>query len=339
MSQPKTIFMTGASGYIGSVITEFAIPQGYKVRGLSRNETNDAKLRSLGAEPVRGDIQSLDVLREEARAADAVIHLVDVWLAHMNEPYEVVIDIDNKAVGAMCDGLAGSNKPFVLASGSAIVENAPEGKDTDETAPYSLDGINKRYKCEEYALGQAKRGIRVVSIRLALYVYGRGGSGVKRFMGMGLRAGSLFYVGDGARPTSSVHVDDAARLFLLAVEKGRAGEAYNCVNSTGASTSSKSNAKGEDEDEDEDGKTVTLKQLNEAMSKVLDIPVASKTFDEAVQIVGPIFAKFLSRGDSAVNAKAVGELGWETREAGAVREILEGSYVDVARRLKEGEGK
>ncbi|KAH8173490.1 NAD dependent epimerase/dehydratase family protein [Sarocladium implicatum] len=319
MSQPKTIFMTGAAGNIGSVITEFAIGQGFNVRGLSRSETNDAKLRSLGAIPVRGTITSLDLLTQESRTADAVIHLVDTWSQHMNESYDVVLKIDNEAVEAMCNGLEGSNKAFVFASGSALVEEATddEGRqiETDETARYETEGFNHRYRCEEFALKQVRRGVRVVGIRLAMYVYGRGRSGVALFMGMGYKAGSVSYVGDGALLASTVHVDDAARMFLLAMEKGRAGEAYNCVNSNSPS--------------------VTLRQLNEAMAQVLGIPVASKTFEEAVQVLGPGFAKFVSKGNKSLNRKAVKELGWEPREWGLVKEITEGSYVNVARKLKE----
>lgn len=140
MAAPKQqrIFVTGANGYIGSRITEFAIREGYVVHGLSRSASGIAKLRSLGAVPVSGNLSSLDVLRAEAAQADIVVHLADSWADDFSQPYENVIRIDGAAVDAMIEGLAESKsarKLFIGTSGTGIVEPDVNDGETDETAP------------------------------------------------------------------------------------------------------------------------------------------------------------------------------------------------------------
>ncbi|KAJ4865697.1 NAD dependent epimerase/dehydratase family domain-containing protein [Trichoderma breve] len=220
--QRKTIFITGASGYIGSKITELVIADGFIVRGLSRSEKNDDKLRAIGAEPVRGSIDSFDVLTVESANADIVIHLVDTWIAHFNEDYSAVVRDNNLAIDAIVKGIQGTMKPLIVASGSAIVKPDPEHNETDETSPLNIDGINRRYESEQYALDQESKGVRVYSIRLAPYVYGHGGSGIALFMQLALQRGTSVYVGDGLRRTSTVHVNDAAHLFLLVGDLAKA---------------------------------------------------------------------------------------------------------------------
>ncbi|KAF4779491.1 alcohol dehydrogenase [Colletotrichum scovillei] len=222
-SQPpqQRIFLTGASGYVGSVITELALKNGYQIHGLSRNKSSDSKLRSLGAVPIRGDLTSLDVIRHESKAADVVIHLATAYVFG-GEPYETFRPIDTAAVDAIADALAGTDKPLVVTSGTLCVAADPTGAETTETSPADPEPINTRILTELHSLDLAKRGVRVMSIRLAPYVYGRGGSGVAQFMGIAAQTGGVTIVNGGKKRTTNVHVDDAARLFLLAAEKGRA---------------------------------------------------------------------------------------------------------------------
>lgn len=310
MAQPR-IFMTGASGYLGSVITELAIAQGYTVHGLSRSETNDEKLVKLGAVPIRGDLQSLDVLRRESADAQVVIHLADVMTR--NPDYNEGLRIDAAAVDAICETLLGTDKRLLVTSGSLVAAADPKGGETTETSPRWKEPIVDRYKAEDHALSWSKKGIHVMSIRLAPYVYGRGGSGVRLFMKMAVANGQVIYIDDGEFKTSAVHVDDAARMYLLAAEKGGAGEVFNCTSST-------------------DG---TALQLAQAMGSILHIPVKSVKFDDALATYGQFLTRFLCAVNRASSAKAVKMLGWQPREKGILEEIKTGSYVSVAQELQQ----
>lgn len=177
----ERIFMTGASGYIGSVITEFAIADGYEVYGLSRSEKNDEKLKNLGAVPVRGDLTSVDVLRREAAAADIVIHLADPFNFDPAANYDDVIKIQAAVADAFADSMQGTGKALVMTSGTLMAAPSPNGAETDETAPVYENTIVPRYRVEQYDLTLAKKGIKVSTIRLPPYVYGRGGSGIRLF--------------------------------------------------------------------------------------------------------------------------------------------------------------
>lgn len=309
--QGKRIFMTGASGYIGSRITEFAIAQGYKVHGLSRSEANDEKLRKLGAVPVRGDLTTLDVLRRESAKADIVINLASAFTI-ASPSYESVMPIDNAALDAMADGLEGSGKPLVTTGGTLFVEPDPDGGETDESAPENQKMKNRRSENAKHALSLTKRGVCVTNVRLAPYVYGRGGSGVALFMKMAAQQGGLTTVDGGKQNVTTVHVDDAARLYLLVAEKGRSGEAYN--------------ASGENH--------LTTRELYEAMAAEINVPVRDISLEEAEKTMGPMVAAFLAGDGRASNAKARRELGWVPREVGVLEDIKHGSYQAVAEAIK-----
>lgn len=304
--------MTGASGYIGSVITEFAIAQGYEVHGLSRTQTNDAKLKEMGAMPVRGDLETLDVLRRESANAQVIIHLADAMTR--NPDYSAGLRIDAAAVDAICEVIQGTDKPLLVTSGSLVVEADPNGDKTTETSPLQKDPVNQRWKAEAHAISWAReKGVRVIAIRLAPYVYGRGGSGVRLIMQMHARNGEVTCIEDGSARTSIVHVDDAARMYLLAAEKASAGDIFNCTSST----------------------NVTALQLAEAMGSVLDLPVKLLKYDEAVAKFGPFFSRFLSAENRASSAKAVQTLGWEPREQWILDDIKSGSYQALAKNLRK----
>jgi nucleoside-diphosphate-sugar epimerase len=266
------IFMTGANGYIGSIITQFAISEGYEVYGLSRTEKSDAKLKSLGAVPVRGDLHALDFIRRESANAQVVIHLADPLAGNFAMDYEEVLRIGNAAVDAMAEPLQGTGKPLLVTSGTLVVAPATNGAETTEASPLSETPMNGRIRGEQHALSWVEKGVHVVAIRLAPYVYGRGGSGVRLFMRMAVRNGEVVCIDDGAAKTSVVHVDDAARLYLLAVRKAKAGDVFNATSST----------------------DVTARQLAEAMAFSLELPVRSVPFEDAKARFGEFFARFLS---------------------------------------------
>ncbi|KAI1456238.1 putative NAD dependent epimerase/dehydratase [Annulohypoxylon moriforme] len=319
MAAPKnqTIFMTGAHGYVGSSITRLALAAGYTVRGLSRTPTSDAKLLTLGAHPVRGDLTSLATLRSESAAADIVIHLADPFTYDLSNGYDHVVKAQAAVADAFAEGMSGSGKPLVMTSGTLMATPDPKGGETDETAAYPEKSILPRHLVEQHDLSLAERGIRVSSIRLAPYVYGHGGSGVKLFMKMAAAKGEVLVVDEGKAVTSTVHVDDAARLYLLAAEKAPAGSVYNATDAT----------------------DITNLQLAEAISDVMNIPIKHQTFAEASEKLGGFFANFLNARCRASSAKAKKELGWEIKEkVGILEDIRHGSYVATAKEILSNPG-
>ncbi|KAG6361416.1 hypothetical protein INS49_009643 [Diaporthe citri] len=320
MSQ-KRIFMTGATGYLGQVLTEFAIAEGYTVRGLSRAEANDAKLTMLGATPVRGDLETLDVLETESNQADIVMHLADALLSlGFDTPYDKVLAIDAAAVDAMITGLLESSNPetktLITTSGTMMARPDPDGGETAEDAPVMTESPITRYKAWDHAkAAAAKAGVRALCVRLAPFVYGRGGSGVRMFMEGAAAAGAATYVDGGSTRTTTVHVDDAARLYLLVAQKGRAGEAYNASAET----------------------HVTMKELQGAVGQTLGVPALDLSKEIALTKMPPFLVNFLVIENRGSNKKAVSELGWRPTEPGIVEDILKGSYVDVAKNLEKSE--
>ncbi|KAI5925565.1 hypothetical protein F4810DRAFT_659144 [Camillea tinctor] len=326
MATSKRIFMTGASGYIGLRIIAFALEEGYTVHGLSRSPSSDAKLTALGAVPVRGDLSSHDVLRRESAAADAVIHLADAWLDNINDirGYAAVVAIDGAAVDALAAGLAGTQKPFLVTSATSIVQPDPRGGETDEEGPARgpATAFNNRVACEGHALGLAAQGIQVCAVRLPPYVYGGGSSWTKMFMGVFAGLGEALYAGAGATCVTTVHVDDAARLYLLLLAKAntgvwKAGEVFNATARTDR----------------------TGRELVEAMAEALGVPARSVSFEELAEKGGETLAKFMTVEDRSNSAKAMRVLGWQPREIDILEDIKTGSYQAVAKELMEAAAK
>ena len=308
----QQLFITGASGYVGSVITEFAIGQGYQVHGLSRTQDSDTKLKNLGATPVRGDLTSLDVLRRESAKADAIIHLATAFELGSGT-FEEILPTDMAAVDAIAEGLAGSNKALLVTSGTLAAAADPTGAESTEDAPLRESPASARNKVEAHALSLASKGIRVMGIRLAAYTYGRGGSATKAFMGMSKQIGGVTCIDGGKNHITSVHVDDAARLYLLALQKGKAGELYN------ASAATKE----------------TARQLWDALAEIMGLPVREITIEEAEKQMGGFLPWFLKAENRASGAKARKELGWQPIETDILDDVSNGSYLAVAKAMRE----
>lgn len=308
------IFVTGATGYIGRVLTERALVEGYNVHGLSRNEKGDAQLRALGAIPVRGDLTSLDVLRQQSSEADAVLHLA--YIHDWGMDYEEILHIDGAAVDALGEPLHGTEKAFVVTSGTAVVAPDPAGGETTEDSPLSQTFVLKdRIRSERYALRLSEDGVRVSAIRLPPYVYGRGGSYfVPVLMQMAAKAGESIYVDDGSLRTSDVHVDDAAMLYLLAAKAAKASDVFNGTGST----------------------TTTLRELAEAIGAALELPVRSVSREEAEAQWGQFLTAFVQYENRSSNRKAVQQLAWQPKGIDMLTDIRLGSYREMAVRLRQG---
>ncbi|KAL4882533.1 hypothetical protein BJY04DRAFT_36778 [Aspergillus karnatakaensis] len=309
----QKVFITGATGFIGRVVTEFAVKEGYAVRGLSRREEGDALLTSLSATPVRGTLEDTTLLAEESKNADIVLHLAfDHDFA--SKPYQQLVDLDITAVSALAKGLEGSGKPLVVTHGTALVQADPSGEETDETTPLASGNFGARGVAEKHALSFVEKGVRVISIRLPQYVYGRGNTTgfAARLIQLAIKLGDAAYVGDGEYCFSDVYVDDAARLYLLAAKKAKAGDIFN---GTGYTSN-------------------TYKALAGAIGELVKVSTSSITEEEALTLWGPFLAHFVGLRNRASNRKAVEQLGWKPVGPGLLREVEGGSYVSVAERFR-----
>ncbi|KAL5343593.1 hypothetical protein BJX70DRAFT_352916 [Aspergillus crustosus] len=310
----QKVFITGATGFIGRVVTDLAVKEGYIVRGLSRREEGDVLLKSLGATPVRGTLTDTSLLTEESKNADIVLHLA---FDHdfTSKSFQQLVDLDITAVTALAKGLEGSGKPLVVSHGTAAVQADPNGEETDETAPLAEHAFVVRVTAEKHALSFVDKGVRVIGIRLPQYVYGRGNSTgwAAILIKFALQAGEAGYVGDGEYCFSDVYVDDAAHLYLLAAKNGKAGDIFNATGHT----------------------TTTYKALADAISKLVRVPTKSITAEECAELWGPFASTFVSLRNRASNRKAVDQLGWKPVGPDLLSEVHSGSYGAVAEKFRE----
>jgi len=304
------VFITGASGFVGGITAAQLVKDGYQVSALSRTEKSDATIKALGATPVRGDLESLDVLTSEAKKADMVLHLATAYVLGKGQ-YADTMHIDNAAADALAEGLAGSGKPLVVTSGTLSVAADPNGNETHEDSPPLQHESNTRIKAEKHALDLSSKGFRVMAVRLPPYTYGHAESGPKMFMEAFARSKSAPVIDGGKNRITSVHVDDAARLYILAAQKGKAGEIYNASSST----------------------TTTTKEVVGAIAETMGLPVVDLTREEAMKTIGPGFTFFLTAENRASGAKAQKELGWKPTGSSLLEEITSGSYPALAKEL------
>lgn len=305
------IFVTGASGYIGGVVVEHAVRAGHTVEGLARSEAAAAKVSQLGATPVAGDLQAVDVLAAAAERADAVLHLA--YIHDFNLDYSIVIDTEVNAVTALARGAKG--KPIITTSGTAFVTPASDGGVTDETAPINEGFVlAKRIHAERGVLDLAKQGAHVVSVRLPPYVYGRGGSYfVPMLMQQAAKHGVSAWVEGGVKRTSDVDVDDVASFYLAAAKSAPAGSLYICT--------------GEAD--------VTTRELAEAIGQAVDVPARGLPRVEVEALWGEFLTAFVDYDNRSSSSKAQRELGWRPHaKYGLLADITEGSYSELARQLR-----
>jgi nucleoside-diphosphate-sugar epimerase len=206
------VFLTGATGYIGSAVAERLRAAGHEVAALARSEVSDAKLKAVGIQAVRGDFADPRSVSSAVRAADGVISMATTY-----DP-----TIDGPAVEAMLDALAGSNRPLIYTSG-IWSHGDTAGKVVDETAPPNpAQLVSWRQAVESRVLQGAQQGIRTVVIRPAI-VYGRGGGIPGGFVASARTEGAARFVGTGENRWPFVHIDDLADLYLHALEKAPPG--------------------------------------------------------------------------------------------------------------------
>ena len=299
------IFLTGATGYVGSVVAEKLMAKGRAVLGLARNDAAEAKLREKGIEVLRGDLKDVESLMRGARQTDATIHTAFI---HDFSDYDGAVKTETAAIAAIAEALANTNKPFIATSGAAFLGDTRE-TEADEDFPYDRNSpFISRAESEQDALEMSQKGIRSIVLRLPLFVYGRGGSSFAPFMiGQAKQAGAANYVGAGSEKVSAVHVEDAADLYVLALETSTAKNLYNVS-----------------------AETISLKDLNEAIARLLNVKPKSISVEEARKQFGAFFG-FFTISNQLSSAKARRELGWKPKANTTIADDIEnGSYRNLA---------
>ena len=294
--------MTGASGYIGGTVAAALIKAGHAVRGLARTADAAAKLAAHGIEAVRGELGSHSIVRNAARSADAVINC-----ANAEDPF---------VVAAIIEGLAGTGRAFLHTSGSSIVGDKSAGKFSpqvyrEDTPLEPLPEKIQRVAIQRVVLAASAQRVRsVVLCPCLIYGQGRGAHAdsiqVPNLIRQAVKSGIPRYIGEGANVWSTLHIEDVADVFLLALERAPVGSFYYLEN-------------GE----------ASLKSIVESIARLLGgrQPAASWSIDEAITEWGPMAAWFSLGGNSRVNAdKARRELHWKPRGAGLFEEIERGWY-------------
>ena len=274
------VFVTGATGFVGSAVVQELLSTGHEVLGLVRSDASAAALEKAGGTVHRGSVENLDSLRSGVAEVDGVIHTAFI---HDFSKFVENCEIDRRAIIAMGEVLAGSNRPLIITSGTG----AAPGRMSRESNRFPTDHPNPRIASEQAADAVEATGVKVMSIRLP-QVHGKGDHGfVPILIGIARDKGRAAYVGDGKNRWPAVHRLDAARLYRLALEKGTAGARYNAVAEEG----------------------VSLRALEEVIGRHLNLPVVSLSPEEAADYYG-WFAGFAAMDMPASSEWTQKTLGW-----------------------------
>lgn len=294
------VFVTGATGWIGSATVPHLLTAGHDVVGLARSARSAEVLRGLGAEPVRGALADLDVLARESRAADAVLHL---GFVHDFDDWAGASRTERRAVETMLDALEGTGRGFALAAGVAGLTPGRLATEEDRTPQDGADAL--RGGSESLALAAADRGVRAVSVRFAPTVHGEGDHGfVASLVSAAREHGESVYVGDGAHRWAAVHVADAGRLAARALLEAPAGSAWHAVAEEGVPT----------------------RRIAEAVGARLGLPVRSVSPDEATEHLGWL-APIFGTDHTASSARTQRLLAWQPEGPTLLDDIAADAYV------------
>ncbi|HEY6526775.1 MAG TPA: SDR family oxidoreductase [Solirubrobacteraceae bacterium] len=295
------VFVTGASGWIGSAVVADLIDAGHDVAGLARSDASAAAVQDAGAEVVRGSLDDLDVLRAAAADADGVIHTAYI---HDFSQMEAAAATDRGVIEALGAALEGSDRPLVVTSGTGVLHPGRSVIEDDRHDP-ATPGHPRRDN-ESVALGLADRGVRVSIIRPAPSVHGKGDHGfVARLVEIARERGASGYVSDGANRWAAVHRLDAARLYRLALEQAPAASVFHAVGDEGIAT----------------------RDIADAIARHLSLPLVSVDPDDAAEHFGWLGA-FFSWDAPASNALTRERLGWEPTHQGLLADLEEGFYFE-----------
>ncbi len=296
------VFITGASGHIGSAVIPELLEAGHEVIGLARSDKSAEALAALGVEVRRGDLDDLGGLRDAARDADGVIHLAFKHEAMQAGNYIDAVTADLRAIEAMGEALAGSGKPFVGTSGTLMLAMAGVKRTGLETDTIESGG---RVDAENRVIAMGDRGIRPSVIRLPPTVHSKldHHGFIPSLIGIAREAGVAGYVGDGSNRWPAGHTLDAACLYRLALEKAPAGSRLHAVGDQG----------------------IPFRQIAGAIGHQLDLPVTSIDPQDAASHFG-FLGSLVSLDNPTSSALTQELLGWRPTHPGLIEDLEEGHY-------------
>jgi nucleoside-diphosphate-sugar epimerase len=296
------VFLTGASGFIGSAILEDLLAAGHEVVGLVRSDAAAERVAAAGGEPCRGDLEDLDGLHEAAAASDGVIHTAFV---HDFTNIAASGPIDLRAVETIGAALAGSDRPFVMTTGTGLL--APGRVATERDSSELGGAASHRAPSEHAALALAERGVRSSVVRPAPTVHGDGDHGFVPLIIEGARStGVAPYIGDGANRWPAVHRLDAARLYRLALESAPAGSVLHAIGEEG----------------------IPMREVAQVIGRNLGLPARSVTVEEAQQGMPAFLAAFISFDIPASSELTQELLGWRPTHPGLIDDLEQGHYFE-----------
>jgi nucleoside-diphosphate-sugar epimerase len=295
------VFVTGATGFIGTAVVRELLAAGHKVLGMARSAAGARSLIAAGAEAHQGDLQNLESLRQGTAKSDGVIHLAFI---HDFSKFQENCEIDRRAIEALGSALVGSDRPLIVTSGTGVVFT-PGRASTEEDAPNSPMPRVSEQTGESFAA----QGVRVSVMRLP-QVHDPVKQGLITYLiNVAREKGVSAYVGDGLNRWPAVHVLDAARLYRLALEKaaekGAVGTRYNAVAEEG----------------------VPLRDITEAIGRGLKVPVVSKSAEEAGEHFGWL-AMFAGADIPASGALTQQRLEWRPTGPGLIADLKAMNYFE-----------
>jgi nucleoside-diphosphate-sugar epimerase len=293
------VFVTGASGFVGSAIVKELLRAGHEVLGLVRSDKGAEQLASTGAEVYRGDVNDLEFIQKGAAACDAVIHTA---FNHDFSQFKANCEADRKVIEALGGALAGTGKPLAITSGVGLLNYGR--RVTEDDVPPAVSDVIPRVASEEAAAAVTAKGVKVYTVRLPPSVHGEGDHGfVPLIINMAKEKGESAYIAAGDNRWPAVHRSDAAALYRLIIEKQPELRVLHAVAEEG----------------------IEFREIAEAIGQGLHLPVLSKTGDEAAAHFG-WFLHFASMNCPSSSEKTRATLNWQPKATGLIADISAAGY-------------